>query len=78
MTLKDRIIKATVRQGTDLNRLYDRISIIGDFSSYNSKFKEIFFKYLKSKIDYANILQRNGNDISQLIDDDEAQKNDNI
>ena len=42
-----------MRQNTDLNKLYERISLLGDFPSYPSKFKDIFFKYWKSLIEDA-------------------------
>lgn len=56
ITVKNRIIEATVRQNTDLNKLYERISLLGDFSSYPHKFKEIFFRYWKNLIDDAEAL----------------------
>lgn len=56
ITVKNRIIEATVRQNTDLNKLYDRISLLGDFSTYPHKFKDIFFRYWKNLIDDAKKL----------------------
>lgn len=56
ITVKNRIIEATVRQNTDLSKLYDRISLLGDFSNYPHKFKDIFFKYWKNLIDDAEKL----------------------
>lgn len=56
ITVKNRIIEATVRQNTDLSKLYDRISLLGDFGSYPHKFKDIFFRYWKSLIDDAEKL----------------------
>lgn len=56
ITVKNRIIEATVRQNTDLSKLYDRISLLGDFGSYPHKFKDIFFRYWKNLIDDAEKL----------------------
>lgn len=56
ITVKNRIIEATVRQNTDLNKLYERISLLGDFNSYPHKFKEIFFRYWKNLIHDAEAL----------------------
>ena len=50
ITVKDRIIEATVRQNTDLEKLYERISLLGDFTSYPHKFKDIFMRYWKGLI----------------------------
>lgn len=50
ITVKDRIIEATVRQNTDLSKLYERISLLGDFTNYPHKFKDIFFRYWKNLI----------------------------
>ena len=56
ITVKNRIIEATVRQRTDLNKLYDRISLLGDFTTYPHKFKDIFMRYWKTLIDDAKEL----------------------
>ena len=56
ITVKDRIIEATVRQNTDLSKLYERISLLGDFTSYPHKFKDIFFRYWKNLINDAEKL----------------------
>ena len=45
-----------MRQNTDLSKLYDRLSLLGDFGSYPHKFKDIFFRYWKNLIDDAEKL----------------------
>ena len=44
---KDRIIEAVVREGTNLNLMNEKISVLCDFKSFPKKFKEIFHNYLK-------------------------------
>lgn len=48
---KDRVIEATVREGTNLQFLNEKISILGDFKSCPKKFKEIFLNYLRDQYD---------------------------
>ena len=39
---KDRVIEVTIREGTNVNLLNDKISVLADFKSCPKKFKEIF------------------------------------
>lgn len=79
ITVKDRIIEATVRQNTDLEKLYERISLLGDFTSYPHKFKDIFMRYWKGLItDAQNLLKEEekarklGNKSSRKFDDNSS------
>ena len=49
MTTKDRVIEATIREGTNLNFLNDKISILADFKSCPKKFKEVFYNFLRQQ-----------------------------
>lgn len=45
---RDCIIEATIREGTNIAHLNEKISIIGNFKSYPKKFKEIFLNFLRN------------------------------
>ena len=45
---KERVVEATIREGTNINFLNDKISVLADFKNCPKKFKEIFQCYLKT------------------------------
>ena len=58
INVRDRIIKVTVREKTDLNKLYDRIHLLGDFEAFPKKFRKIFIRFWQSLIDEAKEILR--------------------
>ena len=46
---RDRIVEATIREGTNINFLNEKISVLADFKNCPKKFKEIFQCYLKNQ-----------------------------
>ena len=45
INVRDRILQVTIRESTNIDKLYDRISLIGNFTNYPKKFKKIFFAF---------------------------------
>ena len=39
---RERVVEATIREGTNINFLSDKIAVLADFKNCPKKFKEIF------------------------------------
>ena len=47
------LIQVTIRECTDLNKLYERLEVLGNMGKYVVKFKDQFLKYCQALIDQA-------------------------
>lgn len=58
MNTRNKLIQATIREGTNLKLLNDKISVLADFNkSFPKKFREIFKSYLENM--YTEALTKN-------------------
>ena len=58
LTIKvaDRDIKVTFREGSDLNKIYERIHLLGSFDEFPKKFKKIFIRFWETNIEEARAI----------------------